>query len=630
LLEASHEQKTVSLGALMGARDSIGQGLDALIGQASAHETAGDWVSACRVYEDWLARESADRQPMRHLVLFNLGAMLQAAGALDRAQAAYSEALSLSPYFAQALINQGLVLEKLGQTEEAIATWAKAAQCRYSDEGVAISLITSALNHIGRLREQQKRYDLAHAALEESLRLDPKQPAVIQHWFHIRQKACIWPVDANLPGISPNERLTSTSPLAMLAHSDEPAEQYIVNKAFVNRLYPMQPGAMHLGGIRSHKARIRLGYLSGDLCTHAVGLLLPELLRSHNKEKFEVFVYDYTADDGSGHQDQLRQIPERRIDVRPLTDEQIAQRILEDEIDVLIDLHGLSSGARPGVLARRPCALQGTYLGFIGSSAMPWLDFVVADNELVSDSMRPFMTEDVLAVEGSFLPWALAVTSQIEPAQKAITRAELGLPEGKTVFAALGNSYKINPRLFSSWMRILSKAPDAVLWLVDDNPAATKNLRQQAQRMGIAPNRLIFTGRIAHAIYRQALGLADVFLDTYPYNCGSTAVDVVAAGPPLITLRGKTMVSRMGASLLKGSGAAGQVTDSFEAYERAALEWANAVNANANQPRTFMQGTAVSTEQMVASMERQLIDRLKKLGYAGAFDAPFCVRSNQS
>jgi predicted O-linked N-acetylglucosamine transferase (SPINDLY family) len=169
-----------------------------------------------------------------------------------------------------------------------------------------------------------------------------------------------------------------------------------------------------------------------------------------------------------------------------------------------------------------------------------------------------------------------------------------------------------------------------VLWLVDDNPAATKNLRQQAQRMGIAPDRLIFTGRIAHAIYRQALGLADVFLDTYPYNCGSTAVDVVAAGLPLITLRGKTMVSRMGASLLKGSGAAGQVTDSFEAYERAALEWANGVRANANQPRTFGQATVVSTEQMVASMERQLIDRLKKLGYAGAFDTPTCVRSNQS
>lgn len=593
----------------MGARDSIEHGLEALFGEAAAFERAGDLDAAVGVYENWLARE----QPSgRHLALFNLGAMLQAKGDDLRAKVAYQQCLQLHPGFCHALINYGLLLEREGLVDAAIEQWSEVVRRRYIVPDISADILVAALNHIGRARESQREYGLAHAALEESLGINSNQPGVIQHLFHIRQKACMWPLDKPLTGISAFQRLTSTSPLGMLAQTDDPAQQLLVNHAFVARTYSLTQKQLYLTQAKSAHSRVRLGYLSGDLCTHAVGLLLPELIRAHDSARFEIYAYDYSRHDGSAHQQLLRALIEHRRDVGTLSDEAIAHAMVEDEIDVLIDLHGLSSGARPGVCALRPAPLQGTYLGFIGTTTMPWFDFVVADRVLAPDTLRPFISEDVLEVEGCLLPWSKSSTTPPPTTQERVSaRISLGLPPDAFIFAAFGNSYKINPRLFSSWLRILEESPGSILWLVDDNKTATGNLQRFALESGLASNRLVFTQRMAHGQYRQALALADAFLDTFPYNCGSTAVDVLAAEVPLVTLTGRSMVSRMGASLLAASGGRGQVANSFEEYEAIAVSMAHgaaprglSVAGPAGQPTT--------TKQMVASLERQLLDRLAR------------------
>ncbi len=515
--------------------------LDGLFEACEQLQKAGQPTQALALYASWLATSQDDN---RHMAWFNYGAALQAAGQPLEAIKAYVECLGLQPYFPQALINMGLTLEKLGKRDEALQQWVRLASQRLLKDAPATEFITTAFNHIGRVQEDLKQYDLAEQALKQSLALNPKQPGVIQHWIHIRQKACKWPVYQDLPGISRNDMLMYTSPLAMLALTDDPVQQLLTAHAFVARTYGLKEEFLCKGRAYAHP-RKRIGYVSGDLCVHAVGLLLAELLEGHDKAKFEIYGYDFSPEDGTAHRARLKKTFDHLRPVHLLADREVAELILQDEIDVLIDLHGLSAGARPGIFALHPAPKQGTYLGFIGTTGMPWFDFVIADRYALPDELTPYFTEKPLYVNGSFIP----LTRDETPVRQA-TRAEFGLPEDAFVMAAFGNVYKITPQMFSTWMGILNAIPQAILWMIDDNPTTTANIKKHAHA-GLADlSRIIFTARADLNEYKAKLKLADVFLDTFPYNCGSTTNDVIQAGLPMVTLRGKTMVSRMGGSIL--------------------------------------------------------------------------------
>lgn len=540
--------------------------LDQLFTRADEWLAAGRTGEAIGLFFSWT---NGSRHPLRHLALFRLGALLQSEGDLPGAIAAYQACLNARPGFGKAVINLGLAHESAGHIDLALQTWDTLAAQRYLNGKTDTALLTMALNHIGRVHEEHKRYQLAEHALAASLSLDPRQPAAIQHWVRVRQKACLWPVYQTMPGLSPNEQLMATSPLAMLALSDDPAQQLLTAHAFVGRMYPLQEQKL-CEGRRYRHPRVRIGYVSGDLRVHAVGLLLAEFLASHDRERFEIYGYDYSPEDGSTQRLRLLHGFDQLRSLHHLDDRDAAQRILDDEIDVLIDLHGLSNGTRPGIFALHPAPLQGTWLGFIGTTAMPWFDFVIADRHVLPESSTLHFRERPLYVDGSFLPVAIANT----PTRSA-TRAEFGLPEDAYVMAAFGNSYKINPTLFTHWMNILRRAPNAVLWLIDDNATAREQLVEQARRAGADLSRMHFSPRTSHAEFRAYLSVADLFLDTYPYNCGSTSNDVLQAGLPLLTVSGKTMVSRMGGSLLSALNLHSMVADNLAQYEDKAVAFAN-------------------------------------------------------
>jgi predicted O-linked N-acetylglucosamine transferase (SPINDLY family) len=409
-------------------------------------------------------------------------------------------------------------------------------------------MITMALNHIGRVQEELKQYDLAEQALEQSLALDPKQTPALQHWIHIRQKSCAWPVYKSLPNITQNAMLMATSPLAMLALTDDPVQQLLTAFAFVERTYSFKEEFLSKGRVYNH-AKLRIGFVSGDLCVHAVGLLLADLIEGIDRSKHEVVAYDFSPEDGTAHRARLKNAFDHVRSIHTLTDRQVAEQVLEDEIDVLIDLHGLSSGARPGIFASHPAPRQGTYLGFIGTTGMPWFDFVIADRYALPPELATYFTEKPLYVEGSFIP----LTRDETPVREA-SRAEFDLSEEAFVMAAFGNVYKITPEMFATWMELLKEISSAVLWIVDDNPTTTANLKAHAVAANADLKRIQFTPRATHIEYKAKLRLADVFLDTFPYNCGSTTNDVVQAGVPIVTMSGRTLVSRMGGSILQATG----------------------------------------------------------------------------
>jgi predicted O-linked N-acetylglucosamine transferase (SPINDLY family) len=536
---------------------SGGMALAAMVSHAEQLQRDGHALAASNLYALWLAHHE---DPRKHLVWFNHGSLLQQLGQSAQAQQAYEQALALSPDFAQARINLGLVLEKQGHTAQAIAAWAHLTGQRYAKNPVETDMLTAALNHIGRVHENNRDYRQALKALEHSLLINPKQAGVIQHWVHIRQKACEWPVYKSLPGISKNEMIMATSPLAMLALTDDPLLQLLSAHAFVARTYGLKEE--RLCKVKQyHHPKKRIGFASGDLREHAVGFLLPTMLQGIDRERYEVYAYDFTMDDGSEHRKKLLGMFDHVRPVHTLTDRQAAERILEDEIDVMVDLHGLSAGARPGIFALHPAPRQGTYLGFIGSTGMPWFDFVITDRHALPPEHTEYFMEKPLYVEGSFIP--LTPPDENLP---VVTRAELGLPEDAFVMGAFGNVYKITPEMFAVWISLLKEIPDSVLWLIDDNTTTTENLKNHARLANADLSRIIFSTRTVHKEFCARLKLCDIYLDTYPYNCGSTTNDVVSASVPIFSRYGKTMVSRMGLSINSSIGNDGVLSESFEEY----------------------------------------------------------------
>lgn len=573
--------------------------LTSLMAQAQQLVDEGKCEAAEALYESWLALGT---DPLAHIAWFNLGAIRQRSRKFNDAVKAYEQALSLVPQLVVATINLGLCFESLGRNRDALSTWEQIVAGPVPDQKMERSHYLMAVNHKGRVLEELNDLEGARQAFEHSLKVDSNQADVLQHWAHVNQKSYQWPVIRSVGCVSESKVLLAMSPLPTLALSDNPALLLLNAREFTRRKWGFSEVTFSFEH-RVSTSRIRIGYVSGDLCMHAVGLLLPEFLRSHDRTKFEVYGYDFSPEDGSG----LRQFLKESFDVfrsiNQLTDEQAARQIASDGVDILIDLHGLSLGARPGIFARRPSLIQCTYLGFMGTTGAPWIDFVIADREVLPPELSTFFTEEPICVDGCFIPLSFLRL----PSNSDVSRDSVGLPEDKVIFAAASSVYKITPSMFSNWVQILKRTNDSILWLIHESDLATKNLRQSAVELGLMPDRIVFTQRCTYSEYANRLALADVFLDTYPYNCGSTGRDIIIAAVPMVTKFGPTMVSRMGKSMLCSMGLEELTVASDHAY----VELAVALGQSATK-RSTIRGKLLALRTLGASQVTNIVRSLEK------------------
>lgn len=504
------------------------------------------------LYACWLEGPGRD-SPLAHAAWFNLGVALAGEGKTDEAAVAYGEALLRKPDQHYAAVNLGLLREGQGRDEDALEIWRRSIQ---SDEAR-----TMLLNNRGRMLERLGRFDEAERELFRSLLTDPKQKDAFSHWLHLRLKMCAWPVfGQGVPGLSVQELIAGAGGLSLLALFDDNSvvnnwvADWIARKAPVSSP-PLAPadGYVH--------ERVRIGYLSSDYNNHPVSMLIAELIERHDRSRFEIFGYCIGRDDGSPLRARVTSAFDRFTRLVELNDEDAAKRISADEIDILIDLNGLTEGARLGILRRRPAPVQITYLGFVGSLPVPELDYAIADIDVVPPEL-----------EGDFhpkplrLPRCYQVNDTKAPIGAPETRASLGLPEDRFVYCCFSNTFKISAEIFDSWMRVLAAVPNSVLWVLSRTPWSRENMRARAVLRGVDPTRLIYAEATSPARYLSRLRLADLFLDTFPYNSGTTASDALRMGLPIVTLRGKTFSSRMAASLLRAVGTEEGITTSYDEY----------------------------------------------------------------
>ena len=310
----------------------------------------------------------------------------------------------------------------------------------------------------------------------------------------------------------------------------------------------------------SANAKIRLGYLSSDFHQHATSLLMVELFESHDREHFEVFAYSYGPDDRTGMRERLAKNFHRFVDIENLTMGEAARAIHGDQIDILIDLKGYTQGTRTEILTFRPAPVQVNYLGYPGTLGGDFCDYIITDRFLTPPGSAADYSEAFAYLPDTYQPHGRQV-----PIGKSPARTAVGLPEQGFVFCCFNQAYKITPEVFDIWCRLLVDVPDSVIWLLK-NSQAEGNLRNQAHRRGVSSDRLVFADDVPHAEHLGRLRLADLVLDTLPYNAHTTASDALWAGVPIVTCAGETFPSRVAGSLLRAIGLPELIAADLDGY----------------------------------------------------------------
>jgi len=575
-----------------------------LLETASALEREHQAPLAAVLYQTWVSKTPS---PYLHAAYFNLGAVLGNAGDLPRAEEAYRAAIKLSPTFWQPRLNLGSLLERAGKPDQAVAEW------RWVEQNATISLpenkplVLMALNNLGRVLEIQKQFYEALYFLTKSLAIEPDQDEVLHHWVYLRQKQCAWPIYAKVPRVSQAAMERGTSALAMISISDEPAAQLAAAQRYVAKKVNVDVPKLANPAGYQHK-KIRIGYCSSDFSLHPVSMLTVEMFELHDRERFEVYGYCWSPEDGSALRSRVIAAMDHFTRIATLTDLEAAQRIRADEIDILVDLQGQTAGARPNMLAYRPAPIQITYLGQPATTGFPFIDYVIADRFLIPEDSAKYYSEKPL-----YMPDVYQVSDRKRVAGAQPTRASCGLPETGFVFCSFNNNYKLTPEMFDVWMSILRRVPGSVLWLLADNPWAEENLRLEALARGVADSRLVFAGRVSPENYLARYQIADLFLDSFPFNAGTTANDALFMGLPVLTCAGRSFASRMAGALLTAAGCPELITTDFKNYEDQAVALSGAqgkgklATLRQQLERQRKEGPLFNTSVFVKNFEREIM-----------------------
>ncbi|MSO66758.1 MAG: tetratricopeptide repeat protein [Pseudolabrys sp.] len=553
--------------------------------------------------------------------LNSFGVVLQALGRPANALAAFEGALAINSNLVPALSNRGCALNTCGRFQDALVSLdrALAIDARYVEAAVnrgaaqlalrrnaeALESYDHALKHAPNMADAWfgrgnvlyilKRYGEAAVAYDKAFTLNPQLSSAEGARLHSKMLAADWShfdtECAHLLSAVRGGKLAA-SPFVLLSMPATAEDQFENAKRYSASKPPVSDKPLCHGEKYAH-GKIRLAYLSADFDLHPVAHLLAGMFEQHDRSRFETFAISFQPDRPGEMLTRLKAAFDRFIDVSNRGDFEIAQLLRSLEIDIAVDLMGYTMNSRPAILGCRPAPIQVSYLGYAATMAAKHIDYIVADRIVLPDEERKYFTEKAVRLPHTFM---VSDSKRLISAHTP-SRADCGLPENGFVFCAFNNVYKILPKTFDIWMRLLGRIDNAVLWLNSADQSAVRNLRREAENRGIDPARLVFAERVPRNEDHLARHrLADLFLDTLPYNAHSTASDALWAGLPIVTCTGTSFASRVAASLLYAVGLPELVTATPQAYEALAFELAT------SPPKLAEYKQRLATNRLVAPL----------------------------
>ena len=487
----------------------------------------------------------------------------------SEALASSDTAIKIKPDYAEAYNQRGVALKGLKHLDDALACYEKAILLKpeFSD----------ALSNRGHALEELKRLDEALASYEKALLLKPDYEFLFGNYVHTKMKVCDWGMLredlAKITGeiVQANK---ITVPFPLLGLIDNPALQKAAAQVYCAATCPRSGALKPFSGATSRE-KIRIGYYSSDFRNHATSYLIAELLEEHDADRFELYGFSFGPEQRDAMWGRVFATFDKFIDVGRKSDEEIAKLSRELGIDIAVDLKGYTADSRPAIFAEGCAPIQINFLGYPGTMGANYMDYLIADKIVIPVESEAAYTEKIVRLPFSYQP----NDSKRKISDKIFTRPAVGLPKTGFVFCCFNNNYKILPETFESWTTILKAVEGSVLWLLEDNPLAALNLRKEATARGLDADRLVFAERLPLDEHLSRHRLADLFLDTWPYNAHTTASDALWAGLPVVTRTGTSFASRVAASLLTAVGLPELITGSQEDYEALATKLAsNSVN----------------------------------------------------
>ncbi|MDA9164980.1 tetratricopeptide repeat protein [Alphaproteobacteria bacterium] len=493
----------------------------------------------------------------------NIGNILRKKGDFNNAIDFFHRAISLKSDYLDAHSNLAIILQEKGKTSEAIQAYKKVLSLKPG--------CPSTLNGLGNAFKDQENYQEAIDMYSKAISLDNgfelakaqklNMLACICDWKSIKKDSLL------LTNLGLNKKFVP--PFTLLPFDDNPKRHQKRSENFSKLVFLFKPMPFKTRPFNSNK-RIKIGYFSADFHDHATMYLISKIFALHDRSKFEIYAYSI----GPKKDDFMRQNLIRSVDifddVSQMSDKDIAMLARQDEIDIAIDLKGYTHRSRTGIFAYRAAPIQINYLGYPGTMGVDFIDYIIADKIIIPEEYKNYYSEEIIYMPHSYQP----NDNSRQISKKEITKSDMELPEDSFVFCSFNNSYKITPREFDIWMRIIMKVKGSVLWLLKSNQWVEDNLKIEAKKRGIDPSRLIFADKLPHAEHLARHRLADLFLDTFNVNAHTTASDALWAGLPVVTKLGKGFAARVAGSLLNAIDLQELITKNEKDYEKLILELA--------------------------------------------------------
>lgn len=540
---------------LTGFLDKQRASLETLVSLGSGFIGLKDYPRALGLFE-----RLAAASPHSVKALIGKGLALNGENRHEEAIAALDAAMALDARDAEALIGKGVALKALRRTPEAIATYQRAIEVAPRNPNAHLNL--------GHALALLNRHEDALVCYERVLALDPGVTEALSSLVYTKQCRWLW---AGLPEQRQylldrvRARQYVANPFALLGICDDPELHQIAARAYTRKTLPIAP-AVQPPPAKQHQ-RLRIGYFSADFRNHAVMQLLVGAFEAHDRDAFEIHAFSHGPDAEDGMRARIRATMDHFHECARLSDGAFIALARRAGIDIAVDLNGYKKDVRLAPFAVRLTPVQVSYLGYPGTMGANFLDYIVADAIVLPMDQQRFYDEKIVHLPDSYQ----ANDARRVIAPETLSRVEAGLPADGFVYCCFNNAYKITPEAFASWMRILNAAPGSVLWLLANEAEAMQRLRAVATEQRIDPTRLVFAPHLPLAQHLARHRLADLFLDTLPYNAHTTASDALWAGLPVLTQIGNAFAGRVAASLLHAVGLSDLVTRDAAAYEALAI-----------------------------------------------------------
>jgi len=528
----------------------------------------------------------------------NYGNLLADLGRRDDSINSFKKAIEINPNFAEAYNNLGNVCKSLNRIKESVQSYEMAIEINpnfaeaYNNLGNLLTMDANLLNkavkcfekaveinpdfaiahnNLGNVYKDLNYLDEALVSYERALEIENSLDNVLGNVLSTKMNSCNWDglddlLDDAKKRIVNNERVVE--PFTLLGLIDDSAIQRKATELRVNTNHPKSNILPTIQQYPKHP-KIRIGYFSADFREHPVGFLTAELYELHDRNHFEIYAFSYGLETNGEINRRIKTGVDYFYDVDLMSHQDIVELARSLEIDIAVDLGGLTSEARTDIFAMSAAPIQLSYIGYLGTMGADYYDYLIADPVMIPKESQKYYAEKIV-----YLPSFQVNDSKDLPPEITLTRKDVGLPEEGFVFCCFNNTYKFTPTIFDSWARILKQVENSVLIVYANNEASKANLSEEIKLRGVHPSRLIFGDSLPKPKYLARYRTADLFLDTHPYNAGTTASDALKMGVPMITYLGNSYQARMGASIVKALNLPELITNSPEEYEALAIELA--------------------------------------------------------